>query len=206
MMHPIISTEALSFQKMLHYPDMAIEKNAVTFISGPSGCGKSTLLKLFNATLSPLTGCIRYKGTDISLINKITLRRAVLLVKQTPYLFPGTIYQNFLSYHTIQERACPDKESLRDYLSVCCMSAAWKTECRTLSGGERQRVFLSIALSLRPEVLLLDEPSSALDKELSVRVLDNIVRFAKQNRLTLVIISHDTDLQSSFAEHTITLR
>lgn len=205
-MEHIIETENLCFQDFLRYPDIIIEKNTVTFIKGASGCGKSTLLKLFNGTMSPSIGCVLYGGKDISLLDKIALRRDVLLVKQVPYLFQGSIYQNFVAFHQVHESICPSQSEISNYLELCCISVALETRCDTMSGGERQRVFLSIALSLMPKVLLLDEPTSALNKELSNELLYNIIEHCKQQNVSLVIVSHDLELQSTFAEKIIELR
>ena len=202
----LITAENLSFQDFLRYPDISIEENAVTFISGASGCGKSTLLKLFNGTISPSTGCVAYGGKDINTLDQIELRREVLLVKQVPYLFQGDIYQNFADFHQIRGSACPSRSEIIGFLELCCMPAPLETQCGTMSGGERQRVFLSIALSMKPKVLLLDEPTSALNRELSKDVLGNIAAYSKKQNISLVIISHDLELQSAFAEQTIELR
>ena len=205
MTGPILAAKNLCFQDFLQYPDISIEENAVTFISGVSGCGKSTLLKLFNGTLSPSAGRVIYRGKDISLLDKIQLRRAVLLVKQTPYLLQESILDNFAAFHQINGSGCPTPSDISYFLKLCCIQSAPETRCDTMSGGERQRVFLSIALSLNPEALLLDEPTSALNRELSNDVLNNIVLHSKQQNISLVIISHDIEQQSAFAERTIEL-
>lgn len=205
-MEQIISAKNLCFQDFLQYPDINIKENTVTFISGPSGCGKSTLLKLFNGTISPSTGCVMYHGKDISLLNKIELRRDVLLVKQVPYLFQGSIYQNFMYFHQVHESICPSQSEITNYLKLCCIPVTLEMQCNTMSGGEQQRVFLSIALSLMPKVLLLDEPTSALNNELANDVLNNIIEYSKQQKISVLIISHDLKLQSTFAENIIELR
>lgn len=202
----IISAKDLCYQDFLQYPSINIEENAITFINGASGCGKSTLLKLMNGTISPSAGCVMYYGKDISLLDKVALRRAVLLVKQVPYLFHGSIYHNFEAYHQIHESICPSRTEIHDYLNICCIPITVDTACDTLSGGERQRVFLSIALSLMPKVLLFDEPTSALNKELSNEVLENIIKHCKKHDISLVVISHDMEQQTTFAEKVIELR
>lgn len=205
-MEQILSTKDLCFQDFLRYPNIGIEEHAVTFINGASGCGKSTLLKLFNGTASPSTGHVIYCGNDIASLDKVALRREVLLVKQVPYLFQGSIYQNFISYHQVHESDCPSQAEISNYLKLCCIPVSPETQCDIMSGGERQRVFLSIALSMMPKVLLLDEPTSALNKELSNNVLGNILAYSKEQNITLVIMNHDMELQSTFAGKTIELR
>lgn len=205
-MKSIIKTKNLSYKDFLHYPDMTIEKNNVTFISGESGCGKSTLLKLFNGTISPSEGSIFYNEKNISSINKVNLRREVLLVKQVPFLFGGSIYENFEKFHEIHETKCPSGEEIDNFLKLCCIPKPLDTICEKMSGGERQRLFLSIAISLAPKVLLLDEPTSALNKELSNELMNSIINFSKQHDISLVVVSHDMDLQSTFAEKVIEIK
>lgn len=204
-METIIRTENLSFKYFLHYPDIRIRKHAVTFISGRSGCGKSTLFKLLNATVTPAAGSVYYYNEPILDMNTIELRRKILLAKQVPFLFRGTVLSNFQTFHEYHESICPDAEEIHHYLKLCCIETALSTICDTMSGGEQQRVFLSIALSMRPEVLLLDEPTAALNQELSHQVLAQIIKQAKQQGMTLVIISHDMNLQSVYAEDIINL-
>lgn len=204
-MNDLISSKDLVFNDFLHYPDLSIQKNEITFISGDSGCGKSTLLKLFNSTIAPSSGNILYNGEDISNIDKIKLRKEVLLVKQVPFLFKGTIHENFLAFHSFRENTCPSKDSISNFMEICCIPMSLETECDNMSGGERQRLFLSIALSLMPKVLLLDEPSSSLNKELSKKLLTNIIDYSRLNDISLIIISHDRELQEDFSEKTIKL-
>lgn len=204
-MKTIIRTENLSFKDFLHYPDICIAEHAVTFISGPSGCGKSTLFKIFNATVTAETGTVFYYDTPISEINKMDLRRKVLLARQVPYLFSGTVLHNFQAYHENHESICPNIEEIVTYLKLCCITVDPDTQCDTMSGGERQRIFLSIALSMRPEVLLLDEPTASLNQELSHLVMEQIIGFSRQKNITLVTISHDMSLQSVYAENIINL-
>lgn len=205
-MSTIIKTDNLSFNNFLHYPDICINEGEVTFICGASGVGKSTLLKLINATLSPSQGSIIYQDRDINSLDKIMLRREVVLVKQVPYLFRGSIIDNFKMFHEVNGNECPNTETIETYLDLCCISTALDTQCEIMSGGERQRVFLSIALSLQPKVLLLDEPTSALNKELSYQVLENMIQYAHLHHITLIIISHDERLQEKFAQKVIELR
>lgn len=204
-MEPILSTQALSFRNQLYYPDMNIPKHEVTFISGPSGCGKSTLFKLLNATLSPASGKIYYAGTDITNMDKVKLRREVLLACQSPYLFRSSIKENYSAFHQIHESTCPDNEEIKEYLRICCIDVPPDTPCEHMSGGERQRIFLSIALSFSPSVLLLDEPTSALHAELSAELLQHIILHAQKKQTTLLIISHDQNLQHIYAQNIIKL-
>jgi len=95
----IISVSQVVFQSIIRYPDIKIAKGKTTFIHGQSGCGKSTLLKLINGTISPDSGEILYNDNNIENIDTIRLRREILLVSQSVYLFTGTIEENFIKYY-----------------------------------------------------------------------------------------------------------
>lgn len=204
-METLISVRNLSFKNTIVYPNLDIPRNTVTFVSGESGCGKSTLFKILNASISPDSGCVLYKGNDITTIDAIKIRREMLLVNQSPFLFRGSIVDNFKSFHEFRQSESPDYSDICTFLELCCIKDAPGMLCQNMSGGERQRVFLSIALSMNFEVLLLDEPTSALNSELSEEVIDNIASYVKSMDKTLLIISHDSALQNSFAQNVITL-
>ena len=204
-MNALLSTQNLSFQNILCYPDISIEQNKTTFIAGASGSGKSTLLKLFNGSHSPSSGTIFFQGTNIHYIDPIKLRRDILLVSQTVYLFDGSITDNFNLFYSYREQAPLPPEQVEALLRLCEADFATSKDCNLLSGGERQRVYLAICLSFRPQVLLLDEPTSALDKNTATTVLRNIINFCKANRITPIIVSHDPSLSNEFAEQVINI-
>lgn len=202
----ILRTQQVKFAGQIEYPDVRIQEHEITFISGDSGCGKTTLFKLLNATVKQSSGDIYYRDKNLHTMDKIQLRRNVLMVSQVPYLFSGTIVDNFKRFHDYHESECPKEEEIKKYLAICCFKGTLDTCCDTMSGGERQRVFQSIALSLNPKVLLLDEPTSALQAELSREVMHNIVHYVQEHNMTLVVISHDASLIKTFAQNHIELR
>lgn len=201
----MISTRGLCFRDMLCYPDIDITRGSVTFLAGESGSGKTTLLRLLNATLTPSSGSVLFDGQDICEMDKIALRRRLILAGQMPYLFRGSVADNFLAYHEIHETPAPTVQEMREYLEVCGIGVDEGASCDVMSGGERQRVFLAIALSMLPEALLLDEPTSAMNHELSHRVLENIINFATEKKITLLIVSHDVSLRERFAQCVVEL-
>ncbi len=201
----MISTRGLCFRDMLCYPDIDIARGSVTFLAGASGSGKTTLLRLMNATISPSSGNVLFDGQNICEMDKIALRRRMILAGQMPYLFRGSVADNFLAYHEIHETTAPARAAMREYLDICGIGVEGDASCDVMSGGERQRVFLAIALSMLPEALLLDEPTSAMNHELSHRVLENIIRFASKKKITLLIVSHDLSLRERFAQCVVEL-
>ncbi len=201
----IISVNQAVFQSMIRYPDIKIAKGKTTFIHGPSGCGKSTLLKLINGTTSPDSGEIFYKGNNIENIDTIDLRREILLVAQSVFLFTGTIEENFKKYYEYRDRDLPTKETMEKFLKICSAEFSLETRCETMSGGERQRVYISIFLSFMPDVLMLDEPTSALDNTSSDIMMSNIKNFSKDNEMTTIVVSHYLTLAEKYGDDIIVL-
>lgn len=196
----------LKFQHFLEYPDVNIPLGKATFLSGESGCGKSTLLRLLNATLSPSAGEIAYCGTNISQMDTISLRRQVLLASQEVYLFDGTIQYNFEQYYHFRDQDCIGAPKMREYLAICCADFPLDSKSETMSGGERQRVFLAICLSFVPKVLMLDEPTAALDDATSIRFFAQLKPFCTKNGITLLVICHNAKLIEMYADNEIVLQ
>lgn len=201
-MKSIFNTSNLQINN-IQYDDLSLLEDEVTFLSGPSGCGKSTLLKLFNGTLSPGWGTVYYDGKDISAMDSISLRKEVSLVTQEVFLFNTTIEGNFKEFYAYRELSPPGRETMMEYLALCCLDLPLDALCTSMSGGERQRVYLAIFLSLRPKVLMLDEPTSALDQKNSLAMLESILHHCKENHITLIIVSHDLSLAEKYADRKI---
>ena len=204
-MRPIISITDLKFQNILGYPQIQILPGKITFLSGESGCGKSTLLKLLNGTLTPSGGTIEYDGNNISDIDTIRLRSEVLLASQEVYLFDGTIKENFEQYYNFRDTSCIEEESMQKFLLLCCADFPLDTKCELMSGGERQRIFIAINLSFMPKVLLLDEPTAALDDTTAIRLFAQLKDFCLLKGMTLIIVCHNEKLVEKFADHRIVL-
>lgn len=204
-MEPILQTKGLVFQDMIHYPDLAFQQGQTTFITGPSGCGKSTLLHLMNASLEPSTGWVFYDGKNIAALDTMALRREVLLIRQAAYLFDQSIRENFAEYHNYRDEPAPGEGEIRRCLEVALAEFPLDQNCATLSGGERQRVYLAVGLSFRPKVLLLDEPTAALDAATGQALLERLLPYCKENHITPIVVSHDQALTQRFAEDIVVL-
>lgn len=199
----IIKTKDLVFEEFIRYPDISIKKGRVVFLVGSSGSGKSTLLKLFNATLSPSSGDIFYEGQNIYEIDTLKLRREVLLVGQSVYLFDGSIKDNFYKFYSYREIGMPSEEVIKEYLSICQLDFPLETQTSILSGGEAQRLYTAIFLSFLPKIIMLDEPTSALDTHNAKSLLRDIIKLAKTKEMTVIVVSHDKNLSDEFAEDII---
>ncbi len=171
-------------------------------VLGPSGVGKSTLADLTVRYLDPDSGSIRIDGVDLRQVQLSSLRKEVMLLDQTPYLFNTTIAENIA--YALPEATREEIESAGLQAGLGALGFETKTGERgqALSVGERQRVALARALLRRPSVLILDEPTSALDAE-TERFIANSLRETMEGR-TLIVITHRPAL-AEMADSVITL-
>ena len=199
----ILRFENVKFIK--EYDDFTINKNEIVFIVGKSGSGKSTLLKLINNTLQMKSGSIFYKDTNILNIKPVELRRNIMMTSQENFLFDMTIKENFHEFYKLRDLENLTDDEIVKFLKIADFDVDVNLDVEKLSGGEKQRVFLAIALSMRPAVLLLDEPTSSLDRNTAFNMMKNIVDYCKHNDITLVVVSHARNLVDEFADKTIDL-
>ena len=178
----------------------AIRKNRITAIIGPSGCGKSTMLKAMNRMLelqsdAKIRGSIHLNGQDIQAMPADELRRRIGMVFQTPTPFPMSIYKNMtyapLYYGTHGKQKLD--QIVREKLEITGLWEEVKDELNKsalkLSGGQQQRLCIARALTADPEILLLDEPCSALDVK-STQTIEELLLQLKE-RYTIVIVTHN---------------
>ena len=178
-----------------------LEKKVTAFI-GPSGCGKSTLLRAFNRMNEEIEGC-RTEGKifwkDVNILDEnvdpVALRSKIGMVFQKPNPFPKSVYENVaygLKIHGIN-----DKKKLDELVEKSLKAAALWNEvsdrlhesAMSLSGGQQQRLCIARALAIEPEVLLMDEPCSALDPIATAKIEDLIEELKK--KYTVIIVTHN---------------
>ena len=190
-----------------------IEAHSITALIGPSGCGKSTFLKTLNRMndLVPdvkITGSVRYRGEDIYApgtdVNE--LRRQIGMVFQKPNPFPISIYDN-IAYgprtHGVRSRARLDdivERSLRDAAIWDEVKDRLKKNALGLSGGQQQRLCIARALAVEPEVLLMDEPTNALDPISTSRIEELAMQL--RGKYTIVIVTHNMQQAVRISDNT----
>jgi putative ABC transport system ATP-binding protein len=166
---------------------------------GPSGSGKSTLLRLLNRLADPVEGTVRFHGTDVRELDPLDLRRRVGLVPQLPAPVPGTVADNVCFGPRLHGEDVDPERPLR--LAGLDPGFAERDASR-LSVGEQQRVMLARALALEPEVLLLDEPTAALDDD-SKGAVERAL--ASLEDVSFVIVTHDSAQAKRLGEDVIRL-
>ena len=183
----------------VHHITASIRRNRITALIGPSGCGKSTLLKAMDRMLdeepgAATEGSIHLEGKNIRDIPPETLRRRIGMVFQTPTPFPLSIEKN-MTYAPLYYGApkADLHQIVRENLEVVGLWDEVKDQLHKsalkLSGGQQQRLCIARALTARPEILLLDEPCSALDVK-STETIEQLLLQLKE-KYTIVIVTHN---------------
>lgn len=198
-------------KQILNSINLNIKQNKITAIIGPSGCGKSTFLKTLNLLALEendfhYNGDIKIENRSIKSIPRENLRKNVGLVFQQPTCFPFSIYKNMsyaLNYHTDYTKKEIDSliiENLKltglyDEISENLQISALK-----LSGGQQQRLCIARTLAIKPKILLLDEPCSALDINNSRIIEDLLIKLSCE--YTIVIVTHNLNQAKRISDYT----
>ena len=191
--------------------DLRIEKQKITAIIGPSGCGKSTLLRAFNrmndfVPTSRVNGEILMHGTNLYSrdIDPVEVRRRIGMVFQKPNPFPKSIYENI----AWGARINGFKGDMDDLVEQSLRGAAlWeevkdklKQSAYALSGGQQQRLCIARTIAIQPEVILMDEPASALDPISTLRIEELMQELKKD--YTIIIVTHNMQQAARVSDYT----
>jgi putative ABC transport system ATP-binding protein len=183
-------------QAILKNINLEINDGEFILISGASGSGKSSLLRLFNRLDSPSSGDIYFKGKALSTIPILELRLKIGMLFQKAAIFSGTVRDNLMPLASDKEKIKAQAEMLHLLKEMNLPPKLLDEDMSVLSGGEQQRISLARVLLNQPEVLLLDEPSSALDPENTRLIFDNLEYLNQEKGLTIILVSHNEAAQS----------
>jgi phosphate transport system ATP-binding protein len=199
-----------SFQA-LHNININIATNKITAFIGPSGCGKSTFLRTMNRMNETIRGTrsdgqILLDGDDILKMDVTSVRRRIGMVFQKSNPFPKTIFDNIA--YGLRINGVTKKNVVQEIVQTSLERAALWTEVKdklhkpasALSGGQQQRLCIARALAVQPEVLLLDEPCSALDPIATLKIEELL--FKIKDITTIVIVTHNMQQAARVADHT----
>ncbi|HEV2875149.1 MAG TPA: ATP-binding cassette domain-containing protein [Thermoleophilaceae bacterium] len=182
---------------MLRGLSLSIEPGA-TAVLGPSGSGKSTLLRLLNRLADPDEGSVRFHGEDVRGLDPLELRRRAVLVPQLPAPLPGSVADNVRYGAALRG---DEIDPLRP-LELAGLDASYADrDAGRLSVGEQQRVMLARGLALDPEVLLLDEPTAALDERTKSGVEETLARLP----YSTVLVTHERAQAERLARRVVEL-
>ncbi|CAH0345884.1 ATP-binding cassette domain-containing protein [Bacillus sp. CECT 9360] len=196
----------VSYKDIIQLKELKIGEGIVTCIVGQSGAGKTSLLRLLNRMNNLNGGQIFYKGELLETIEPVAHRRKVMMLSQTPLIFPGSIEANLQIGLDFSEKTSVTKEEFKRVLHIVMLDKRLDDDAEKLSGGEKQRLAMSRMLLLKPEVYLLDEPTSALDEESEMIVMNRFIEEAGSNQGTIIMITHSKMLAERYADEIITLQ
>ena len=178
----------------------------LTALVGPSGSGKTTLLRLMNKMISPDAGIIYYQGINLSELPAVEHRRSVMMLSQTPILFPGNIRDNLNAGFKFQKKEVPTDQRLLDMMLQVQLDKELDGLVESLSGGEKQRLALARVFLLEPEVYLLDEPSAALDDVSEDAIVSMLSRYTKEKGKSAIMVTHARSIAEKYCDEIIELK
>ncbi len=178
-------------------------------VVGPNGSGKTTLLNILNLLEKPDKGKIFFHNQEItgkSNSDILKIRRRMTLVNQDPFLFHSTVYDNIA--YGLKVRAIPSKvqkDRIKNALTMVGLPGFEDRKANQLSGGEAQRIVIARALAIKPEVLLLDEPTANIDKK-HIDIVERIIKkIKKEIKTTVIFTTHDLSQAYRLADEVISL-
>ncbi len=190
--------------------DLEFREGDLNVLIGPSGCGKTTTMKLINRLIRPSSGRITIAGKDISTIDPVALRRSIGYVIQSIGLFPHmTIAANVSVVPKLLKWDAKKTERRVDELldMVGLAPDTYRNRYpRELSGGQQQRIGVIRALAAEPDIILMDEPFSALDPISREQLQDELVRLNQELKKTIVFVTHDMDEAIKIADHIVLMK
>lgn len=190
----------VKYKNILDIKELTIPEKKVTGIVGKSGSGKTTLLRLLNKLISCDAGEILFKEKSLKEISSVELRRKVVMLPQQPVIFAGSIRENLLKGLEFSEKELLEDDELKEILKLVHLDKPLDTEGDKLSGGEKQRVALGRVILMDPEVLLLDEPSSALDELTEDKIIEFVANYSRDNNKTLILVTHSKDISKKYSD------
>lgn len=214
-MNAIIKAQNISVsineKEIVHGISLDIPEGKVTAIIGPNGCGKSTTLKALSRIL-PYKGSVTFKGQEMSTLSQREFAKCLAILTQSPQAPSDLTVNDLVEMGRFPHRGFlgragkDDKDHVEWALEQTGVKAMRYRLLNTLSGGERQRAWIAMALAQRPEVLLLDEPTTYLDICHQLEIMQLITRLNQELGLTVVMVVHDLNHAIMYADHVVVVK
>ena len=202
---------SINDKEIVHNLSLEIPEGKVTAIIGPNGCGKSTTLKALSRIL-PYKGSVTFKGSEMSALSQREFAKSLAILTQSPQAPSDLTVNDLVEMGRFPHRGFlgrggkDDKEHVEWALAQTGVTAMRNRLLNTLSGGERQRAWIAMALAQRPEVLLLDEPTTYLDICHQLEIMQLITRLNQELGLTVVMVVHDLNHAIMYADHVVVVK
>ena len=197
---------------IVHDISLQIPEGKVTAIIGPNGCGKSTTLKAISRIMPCLKGTVSFKGQDVHSFSHREFAKCLAILTQSPVAPTDLTVKDLVEMGRFPHRSFLGRAAKDDYkhvewaLEQTNMTAMSHRLLHTLSGGERQRAWIAMALCQRPEVLLLDEPTTYLDICHQLEVMLLLTKLNRELGLTVVMVIHDLNHAIQYADYVAVIK
>ncbi|SHK21177.1 iron complex transport system ATP-binding protein [Hathewaya proteolytica DSM 3090] len=189
-----------------------IEKNSITTIIGPNGCGKSTILKAISRTKKPSKGNIYLEDKNIREIDPKVISQKMAIVPQSPMVPEDFTVRDLIGYGRYPYLGWMGKLTKKDYEIIdwaiyeTRLEQLQHRQISTMSGGERQRAWIAMALAQKPDILLLDEPTTYLDISHQFELLELVRKLNKKMNITIVMVLHDLNQAARYSDNIIVIK
>ncbi len=191
---------------------LSIPSNKISVIIGGNGCGKSTLLKTMARLINPISGSVIIDGKNVSDYNSKTLAKRLGLLPQSPVVPEGITVWDLVSrgrfpYQSFGKNLDKkDIEAVDEALAMMKISELADRHVDELSGGQRQRVWIALSLAQQTDILLLDEPTTYLDLQYQVEILDLLTDLNRERGTTIVMVLHELNLTARYADYLFAIK
>lgn len=199
-------------QAVLKSVSAQMETRKITTIMGPNGCGKTTLFNLMTKNLKPLSGGVFLNNQNIRQIRLRDFAKQVAIVHQynsapKDVTVKALVAYGRTPYASFSRRCSKEDEEMIDWaMQVTDIRELKDKPVSVLSGGQRQRVWIAMALAQKTDIILFDEPTTYLDMQYQIQILDLIQRLNREFGITIIMILHDTNQALSYSDQIIGLR
>lgn len=190
-------------KEVLKNIQLTLPRGQIMSLLGPSGCGKTTLLNIILGLEQQTSGQIIWNGEDIS--QKPMQERGFNIVFQDFALFPHLNAYDNITYGLRNQKKGIDEKSVQEYIEFLELSPHLNKKVHELSGGQKQRVSIARTLVMQPDILLMDEPLSALDGVIKETIKERIQSISREFNLTTIIVTHDPEEALTLSDQVVIL-
>ena len=197
---------------VLENVDLTVERGKVYSIIGPNGCGKTTLLRVMSRSMKPTGGKVLLDGSDIFRTNTKKVARKMAILAQSNATMSDVTVRKLVSYGRYahkewwQGNAAEDTDIVDWAIRRTNLSGYEERKINTLSGGERQRAWIAMSLAQKPELLLLDEPTTYLDISHQLEIMELVSALNREEGITILMVLHDINHAARYSDELVVMK
>lgn len=197
--------------KVIENIDLAVEQGKIYSIIGPNGCGKTTLMRAISRNIRPTSGQVLLEGQNLFRMNTRLVARRIAVLSQNNVTMSDVTVRTFVQYGRFAHKewwkgSSKEDAAIVDWaLETTGMTGYSERKLNALSGGERQRAWIAMSIAQRPEILLLDEPTTYLDISHQLEIMELVARLNREEGITILMVLHDINHAARYSDELIVL-